>query len=194
MHSLSSPAFDPHLACICPATEPQNLIGLTRPPPFEQAMHNLSVASSSIAPHSLRIKKRSTAMARLEVPCTSSDNSTLFRPCVNCGKRTGNFCDGAFRRRPCLAAYYIPSEKLAQGQSTHSATHARHGLAFAGFVWGSKVRPHQHGVTSPHTLVSHGHGVEAQATPCASQAGTRPTSWCPRVPQSSWDLETNHRR
>lgn len=57
-------------------------------------------------------------MARLEVLCTADDPNTLFRPCVNCGKRIGSYCDGATWHNPCIAAFYIPSEEWAQGQST----------------------------------------------------------------------------
>ena len=72
---------------------------------------------SRSAPQRIRFKE-AAIMARLEVLCPADDPNTFFRACVNCGKRTGNYCDGASWRNACLAAYCIPSEESAQGQST----------------------------------------------------------------------------
>ena len=59
-------------------------------------------------------------MALLEILCSAEDPKTLFRLCVDCGKRTGNYCDGIFNRGPCFAAIRVPAEtqEWAQDQST----------------------------------------------------------------------------
>ena len=49
--------------------------------------------------------------ATLEVLCFG-DKETLYRPCVDCGRYTGRYCDY------CLAADRIPSETWAPGQAT----------------------------------------------------------------------------
>ena len=43
------------------------------------------------------------------------------RPCVDCGRITGSFCDGKFGR-PCFAAERVPSEKWVDGQRTPLCT------------------------------------------------------------------------
>ena len=57
-------------------------------------------------------------MALMQVVCAAEKQETLFRACADCGRRTGNFCDGKHRADPCLAANHIPSEDWAEGQST----------------------------------------------------------------------------
>ena len=44
------------------------------------------------------------------------DVETLVRPCVDCGLRTGWFCDGL--ERPCFARHWLPKELWARGQRT----------------------------------------------------------------------------
>ena len=46
------------------------------------------------------------------------DERLLCRPCVDCGLRTGRFCDGWPVRDSCKAAVRIPSEEWAEGQLT----------------------------------------------------------------------------
>ena len=45
----------------------------------------------------------------------AGDPELLYRPCVDCGQFTGNFCEGHGR---CIAAEKIPSEVWATGQHT----------------------------------------------------------------------------
>ena len=40
----------------------------------------------------------------------------LCRPCIDCGRYTGSFCDGV--GRDCMAAERIPSETWVSGQAT----------------------------------------------------------------------------
>ena len=47
------------------------------------------------------------------------DPGLLCRPCVDCGLRTGRFCDGD----GCLAAVRVPSEQWAPGQLTPFCSH-----------------------------------------------------------------------
>ena len=45
----------------------------------------------------------------------------LYRPCVECGLSTGNYCDDlevSFRGPPCLAKERVPKETWAPGQRT----------------------------------------------------------------------------
>ena len=44
------------------------------------------------------------------------DISDLCRPCVDCGRFTGRFCDGVADN--CFAAIRVPSEKWCNGQRT----------------------------------------------------------------------------
>ena len=55
---------------------------------------------------------------RMEVLATG-DEALLVRPCVDCGRRTGNFCETpaqaghtGWEGGICLAAKHIPSEKV----------------------------------------------------------------------------------
>ena len=47
---------------------------------------------------------------------SSGSMNDFFRPCVDCGKRTGRFCDGI--RGDCFAASRVPSEMWNPGQRT----------------------------------------------------------------------------
>jgi hypothetical protein len=47
---------------------------------------------------------------------TCSDTDTLYRPCVDCGRKTGCFCDN------CKAKDRVPSEKWADNQQTPLCT------------------------------------------------------------------------
>ena len=49
-----------------------------------------------------------------------AEASVLYRPCVDCGRRTGNFCEGVLH--DCLAEDRIPSEHWAEGQMTPQCT------------------------------------------------------------------------
>ena len=55
--------------------------------------------------------------ARMTVTCWG-DGDMLCRPCVDCGRFTGNFCEN-----DCLAASRIPTERWAGGQRTPHCTH-----------------------------------------------------------------------
>ena len=46
------------------------------------------------------------------------DEDLLMRPCVDCGRTTGRFCDGWPVRDSCKAALRIPTEEWADGQLT----------------------------------------------------------------------------
>ena len=68
------------------------------------------------------------------------DSQLLCRPCVDCGKYTGCYCDD------CLAAERVPSEDWANGQQTplcsvcdgiHGKCHYCRGVHLARpFAWG----------------------------------------------------------
>ena len=69
------------------------------------------------------------------------EEGLLLRPCVDCGRRTGSFCDH------CLAADRLPEEEWVEGQQTplctvcdrlHNRCHFCRGLTWA--------RPPQFGV------------------------------------------------
>ena len=70
----------------------------------------------------------------LEVLAVASDAATLNRPCVDCGRRTGCFCDF------CLAKDRDPAGSWEEGQHTplctecdreHEACHFCRGLQWA---------------------------------------------------------------
>ena len=46
------------------------------------------------------------------------DESVLCRPCVECGLRTGRYCEGLSGEEDCMAAERVPSEIWAAGQHT----------------------------------------------------------------------------
>lgn len=46
----------------------------------------------------------------------AGDFETLCRPRVNCGLKTGLFCDGLSEE--CMAVRWVPSENWAAGQAT----------------------------------------------------------------------------
>ena len=53
----------------------------------------------------------------------------LIRPCVDCGRKTGNFCETMMQKGHafwqggvCLAADWVPSEAWAEGQRTPLCT------------------------------------------------------------------------
>ena len=61
---------------------------------------------------------------RMEVLATG-DEALLVRPCVDCGRRTGNYCETPAQAGHtfweggiCLAAKHIPSDEWAPGQRT----------------------------------------------------------------------------
>ena len=61
---------------------------------------------------------------RMEVLAIGGE-ALLMRPCVDCGRRTGNFCETpaqaghtGWEGGICLAAKHIPSEEWAPGQRT----------------------------------------------------------------------------
>ena len=45
------------------------------------------------------------------------DEAILCRPCVDCGRTTGGFCDG-LGPQGCLAKHWVPSEKWNDNQYT----------------------------------------------------------------------------
>jgi len=61
-----------------------------------------------------------TAMSALEV-LAIGDEKTLCRPCVDCGLRTGNFCDGV-NSSECFATVRVPTERWAPRQRTPLCT------------------------------------------------------------------------
>ena len=79
---------------------------------------------------------------QLEVVCTADDPAILYRPCVDCGRHTGCFCDH------CKAAARIPGEPWAEGQHTplcRDCDHAHGRCRFCRrvhmarpFAWGGK--------------------------------------------------------
>jgi len=58
----------------------------------------------------------------MEILCVAKDASSLIRPCVDCGTRTGRFCDGIPRDYgafiDCFAADRCPSEQWETNQRT----------------------------------------------------------------------------
>ena len=69
---------------------------------------------------------------RMEVLATG-DEALLVRPCVDCGRRTGNFCETpaqaghtGWEGGICLAAKHIPSEEWAPGQRTPLCSACEH--------------------------------------------------------------------
>ena len=79
---------------------------------------------------------------QLEVVCTADDPAILYRPCVDCGRRTGCFCDY------CEAADRLLGELWVEGQHTplcrscdhtHVKCHFCRGVQMARpFAWGGK--------------------------------------------------------
>ena len=55
-------------------------------------------------------------MLALSVTSVGTPDS-LIRPCVDCGRMTGNFCENE-----CLAEHWLPSEHWSPGQSTPQCT------------------------------------------------------------------------
>ena len=86
--------------------------------------------------------ERSTRDLALEILCFG-DTETLTRPCVDCGRYTGRYCDY------CLAANRIPSETWAPGQATplcsscdgrYDKCHYCRGIHMARpFAWGPRA-------------------------------------------------------
>ena len=80
----------------------------------------------------------------LEVLC-QAPQEVLYRPCVDCGKYTGRFCDF------CLAVERVPSEQWANGQHTPlcSKCDERHACHFCLEIdW---CQPFPHG--NPHPFI-----------------------------------------
>ena len=72
---------------------------------------------------------QTSALGKLEV-LSVGDPHVLFRPCVDCGLRTGRFCDG------CLAAVRVPTEVWAQGHMTPFCSHCETKRPFCHFCEG----------------------------------------------------------
>ena len=72
-----------------------------------------------------------SAAGKLEV-LSVGDPGLLCRPCVDCGLRTGRFCDGD----GCLAAVRVPSEQWAPGQMTPFCSHCEAKRPFCHFCEG----------------------------------------------------------
>ena len=79
-------------------------------------------------------------MAQLEV-LAFGDENMLCRPCVDCGLKTGNFCEH------CFAADRLPKEQWAAGQMTPLCTvcdhkHENAGCHFCrGVSWATPPTP-----------------------------------------------------
>ena len=68
----------------------------------------------------------------------------LYRPCVDCGRRTGNFCEN-----DCLARRWLPDQEWAKGQITPQCTDCELKFTYCHFcrgvhmvtppTWGSKI-------------------------------------------------------
>ena len=58
--------------------------------------------------------------ASVDLICFAYDTETLCRPCVDCGLKTGYFCDGAELEggNACIASDRIPAETWCDGQRT----------------------------------------------------------------------------
>ena len=80
------------------------------------------------------------------------DREMLCRPCVDCGLRTGCFCDW------CLAADRLPDEKWAAGQLTPLCTHCDREYGACHFC-----REEPHWVTPPP------HDLPQEASACGFQ-------------------------
>ena len=68
------------------------------------------------------------------------ETDELLRPCVDCGLRTGNFCETtkqqglpAWQGGVCLAITWVPSEKWAANQRTPLCTHCERRLGACHF-------------------------------------------------------------
>ncbi len=67
--------------------------------------------------------------------CAAGKVEDLLRPCVDCGRITGNFCEtllqgqGEWQGGVCLAESRVPSERWLEGQRTPlcSRCEAEHG-------------------------------------------------------------------
>ena len=56
------------------------------------------------------------------------DDAGLYRPCWDCGRRTGSWCDGGTATGRCSAVAVCPAEQWEQGQATPLTAAATHTL------------------------------------------------------------------
>ena len=74
------------------------------------------------------------------------DDAGLYRPCWDCGRRTGSWCDGGTATGRCSAVAVCPAEQWEQGQATplcttcvtvHGRCHTCRGVSGCRpFAWG----------------------------------------------------------
>ena len=64
----------------------------------------------------------------------TGDDAGLIRPCWDCGRRTGSWCDGGTATGRCSALAVCPAEQWEQGQATPLCTTC-HGRAISCIVW-----------------------------------------------------------
>ena len=77
------------------------------------------------------------------------DGAILNRPCVDCGRITGGFCDG--KEFPCLAQARVPTEQWANGQATPFCSHCERSREWCHFCRAQPwVRPFAFPKTDPH--------------------------------------------
>ena len=86
---------------------------------------------------------RSAFSADTLLTLAASDKDTLCRPCVDCGRRTGNFCEtlrqaghAYWQGGICLAETWIPTERWAEGQRTPLCTPCEEKLGACRFCRG----------------------------------------------------------
>ncbi len=81
-------------------------------------------------------------MPRMEIFAMAEEVEMLNRPCVECGKITGNFCEGLSGARgdPCTAARRMPSQIWADGQRVPMCSTCEDQLKFCKFCRSPPVR------------------------------------------------------
>ena len=88
------------------------------------------------------------------------DDAGLYRPCWDCGRRTGAWCNGGTATGRCSAAAVCPAEQWGQGQATplcttcdtvHGRCHTCRGVSGCRpFAWGQPGGGTQAG---PYSLI-----------------------------------------
>ena len=73
--------------------------------------------SSLCFPHVCALLPAMAPSVPMTVTALAGSASSLCRPCVDCGRYTGSFCDN-----DCLAQTRVPSERWTQGQRTPHCT------------------------------------------------------------------------
>ena len=77
----------------------------------------------------------------MEIMAWSDDPAMLIRPCVECSKPTGNWCDGwnLHTGGPCLAAERMEGDRWEPGQCTPICTKCDQCLQFCRFCRAERV-------------------------------------------------------